>query len=156
MTSALAGVVDRGTAASIRAAGLSVNLAGKTGTTNEGRDAWFVGYSSRLLALVWVGFDDGTPHGLSASHAAVPIWTDFMKQAVDAYPVTDFEIPSGVSAVSIDITNGYAANRFCPARRRVLSRRHRAASLRGTHEPDRPRVRARGRAWDRFRGWLDH
>src|SRR6266478_8045491 len=56
-------------------------LAGKTGTTNEGRDAWFVGYSCRLLALVWVGFDNGEPHGLAGAEAALPIWTEFMRRA---------------------------------------------------------------------------
>jgi penicillin-binding protein 1B len=115
MTSLLAGVIDKGTAASVRARGIAADLAGKTGTTNDGRDAWFVGYSPRLLALVWVGFDDGSPHGLSAAQAAVPIWSDFMKQAIDAYPVPAFEIPDGIANVEIDITNGMAANRFCPA-----------------------------------------
>lgn len=76
MTALLQDVVERGTGSRTRLAGLPGQMAGKTGTTNEGRDAWFVGYSSRLLALVWVGFDSGAPHGLTAAEAAVPIWAD--------------------------------------------------------------------------------
>jgi penicillin-binding protein 1B len=155
VTSALEGVVDRGTATAIRAAGLSADVAGKTGTTNDGRDAWFVGYSTRLVALVWVGFDDGESHGLAASQVAVPIWADFMKQAIDAYPVEEFSIPEGISVVSVDITNGFAANRYCPA----------AATeyfLTGTEPPpctehaspiDRAIEHASG-FWERFRGWI--
>lgn len=155
MTSVLSGVVDRGTAASVRAAGLSADVAGKTGTTNEGRDAWFVGYSSQMLALVWVGFDDGTPHGLSASQVAVPIWTEFMKQAVDAYPSPDFDIPEGITSLQVDLTNGYAANRYCPANRAEYF-------LAGTEPPpcsehtssmDRAFDHAID-AWDRLRNWL--
>jgi hypothetical protein len=67
------------------------------------------GLSARVIS------DDGSPHGLSAAQAAVPIWSDFMKQAIDAYPVPAFEIPDGIANVEIDITNGMAANRFCPA-----------------------------------------
>src|SRR5262249_40620941 len=75
-----------GTAVSARARGVPGDIAGKTGTTNEGRDAWFVGYSSRLLAVVWVGFDDGRAHGLTGAQAALPIWADFMRQALGAHP----------------------------------------------------------------------
>jgi penicillin-binding protein 1B len=84
MTALLQDVVEGGTGSRARVAGLLGQLAGKTGTTNEGRDAWFVGYSSRLLTLVWVGFDDGTPHGLTGAEAAVPIWAEFMHRACSA------------------------------------------------------------------------
>jgi penicillin-binding protein 1B len=155
MTSLLQGVVDHGTASSARAAGIASDLAGKTGTTNEGRDAWFVGYTPRLLALVWVGFDDGEPHRLTAAQAALPIWTDFMKQAIDAYPVPAFEVPEGITWVEIDITNGSAANRYCPARAREVF-------LAGTEPPPcsvhvSPVDRAVDQAidvWKRFKGWL--
>jgi len=76
----------QGPAGAVRASGLPDVIAGKTGTTNDGRDAWFVGYTPKLLALVWVGFDGGEPHGMSGARAALPIWVDFMKQAFDAYP----------------------------------------------------------------------
>jgi 1A family penicillin-binding protein len=114
MTSLLQGVIRTGTAASVPALGLSGEVAGKTGTTNEGRDAWFVGYSSRLLAVVWVGFDDGEAHGLSGAQAALPIWADFMKQALGAYPAPPFVIPEGISFADIDATNGKLAGSSCP------------------------------------------
>jgi len=89
-------------------------VAGKTGTTNDGRDAWFVGYTPTLLALVWVGFDNGDAHGLTGAQAAVPIWAEFMRPALDAYPPPSFAVPAGVMTVKIDATNGRAANLFCP------------------------------------------
>src|SRR5438309_3078728 len=97
ITSLLKGVVKSGTGSAVHSSGLPEVIAGKTGTTNDGRDAWFVGYTPRLLALVWVGFDGGDPHGMRGARAALPIWVDFMKQAIDAYPQSDFEVPSGIS-----------------------------------------------------------
>ena len=114
MTSLLQGVIRTGTAASMPVLGISGEVAGKTGTTNDGRDAWFVGYSSRLLAVVWVGFDDGEAHGLSGAQAALPIWADFMKQALGAYPAPPFAIPDGISFADIDATNGKLAGSSCP------------------------------------------
>jgi penicillin-binding protein 1B len=114
MTSLLEGVMATGTGAPARALGVRGAVAGKTGTTNEGRDAWFVGYAPRLLAVVWVGYDGGDAHGLSGAEAALPIWADFMQQALDAYPQPAFTVPGGVAFADIDVTNGYLANRFCP------------------------------------------
>jgi penicillin-binding protein 1B len=114
MTSLLEGVINTGTGAEARAFGVPGRVAGKTGTTNEGRDAWFVGYSSNLLVLVWVGFDDSTAHGLSGAEAALPIWADFMKQALTTYPAAAFVVPPGVATVSIDPTNGKRAGAYCP------------------------------------------
>ncbi len=114
MTSLLRGVIRSGTAVSAQALGLTGEVAGKTGTTNEGRDAWFVGYSTRLVAAVWVGFDDGAAHGLSGAAAALPIWTQFMKQALDAYPAPDFRVPDGIRTANIDATNGKLAGDGCP------------------------------------------
>jgi penicillin-binding protein 1B len=81
MTSLLAGVVKNGTARIARGVAPGVTVAGKTGTTNAGRDAWFVGYTPTLLAVVWVGFDSGEPHRLSGAEAALPIWAEFMRTA---------------------------------------------------------------------------
>jgi penicillin-binding protein 1B len=114
ITALLRGVIRTGTGMAARALGVPGDVAGKTGTTNEGRDAWFVGYSSRLLTVVWVGFDDGSPLALSAAQAAVPIWADFMRQAHEAYPAPDFVAPEGVSFADIDSTNGKRANGSCP------------------------------------------
>lgn len=155
MTSLLEGVVNKGTAASVRAQGLAADLAGKTGTTNDGRDAWFVGYSASLLALVWVGFDDGTPHGLTAAQAAVPIWADFMKQAIDAYPVPAFEIPDGISSIDVDITNGMTANRFCPAvTREVFLAGTEPPPCTDHHSPLERAVDGTRNVWRRFRDWF--
>jgi penicillin-binding protein 1B len=116
MTSLLESVVNSGTGTSARALGVPGALAGKTGTTNDGRDAWFVGYSPTLLTLVWVGFDTNEAHGLSGSEGALPIWSDFMKQALDLYPtVNAFAVPQGITFAEIDTTNGRIANRYCPA-----------------------------------------
>jgi penicillin-binding protein 1B len=114
MTSLLSGVMQSGTAAAAAALGAPPGLAGKTGTTNDGRDAWFVGYAADLLAVVWVGFDDGTPLGLSGAQVALPLWTEFMKHALDAYPSAPFTVPAGIVTLDIDATNGKLANRFCP------------------------------------------
>jgi len=81
VTEALEGAVDHGTGRSLRALGFHGRLAGKTGTTNGFRDAWFVGYTPALAAGVWVGFDDGTSVGLSGARAALPIFAGFAKRA---------------------------------------------------------------------------
>jgi len=149
MTSLLQGVIRSGTASS--APGLSAEVAGKTGTTNEGRDAWFVGYSSRLLAVVWVGFDDGQAHGLSGAQAALPIWADFMGQALAAYPAPAFTVPPGIAFARIDATNGKLAGDSCPL---VV----RETFLEGTLPA--PCDEHRGLSdhirgwWRRFRDWL--
>jgi penicillin-binding protein 1B len=123
LTSLLEGVMSSGTGASARALGLTGAVAGKTGTTNDGRDAWFVGYAPRLLAVVWVGFDSRDAHGLSGAEAALPIWADFMRQALEAYPQPAFAVPSGITFADIDVTTGQLANRHCPviARETFLS-----------------------------------
>ncbi len=98
MHNMLRGVVERGTAQRVRELGFTRPAAGKTGTTNDSRDAWFAGYTPDLLALVWVGFDRQSELGLSGSSAALPIWTDFMKHATSRLPVTDFVTPPGAAA----------------------------------------------------------
>ena len=102
MNNMLRGVVERGTARSVRLQGFTRPAAGKTGTTNDARDAWFAGYTPDLLALVWVGFDHQSELGLPGSRAALPIWTDFMKKATSRLPVTDFVTPPGVSSFEAD------------------------------------------------------
>jgi penicillin-binding protein 1B len=115
MTSLLEGVIDAGTGAAARSLGVTGAVAGKTGTTNDGRDAWFVGYAPGLLALVWVGYDGSLAHGLSGAEGALPIWAEFMRPALETMPATGgFTVPSGVSFAEIDLTNGKLANRFCP------------------------------------------
>jgi penicillin-binding protein 1B len=151
VTSLLMGVMESGTAAGAKALGVPAGLAGKTGTTNEARDAWFVGYAPSLLAIVWVGFDDGQPHGMSGSEAALPIWADFMKQALDAYPPSAFPVPAGIVSADIDVSNGKLANRYCPVVKREVF-------LAGTEPPP---CSDHGGAvdqvldwWRRFKGWF--
>jgi len=114
ITSLLGGVITTGTASSARSLGVHGEVAGKTGTTNDARDAWFVGYTPSLLALVWVGFDDNTPIGLSGSQAALPIWADFMKQVAGAYGTATFAVPAGITVSPVDPTTGKLATRYCP------------------------------------------
>jgi penicillin-binding protein 1B len=108
------GVLDRGSGRSARLLGFNRPAAGKTGTTNDTKDAWFVGYTTDLLAVVWVGFDNGTKLGLSGAQAAVPIWTDFMKKATAGTPVTDFAPPAGIRMMDVDPLTGYRATPNCP------------------------------------------
>jgi len=113
MTFILEGVVERGTATSVKA--LDRPVAGKTGTTNEQRDAWFIGYTPDLTVGVWVGFDD--PNQTmgkmgTGGRVAAPIWLDFMQPALVGTPVTDFEIPENISCVNIDPNSGRRAGEW--------------------------------------------
>jgi penicillin-binding protein 1A len=100
-------VVEEGTA---RAAGAKLHrpLAGKTGTSSDKRDAWFVGFSPDLLAAVWLGYDDGKSlgEGEAGGRTAVPIWTEFMARALADRPVKDFAVPPGIEVVRIDPSTG--------------------------------------------------
>jgi penicillin-binding protein 1A len=109
VTDLLRSVVTEGTASKAQALGRP--LAGKTGTSNEARDAWFVGYSPRVVAGVWVGFDDRRPLGRreSGGHTALPIWIDVMRRAERGRPPVDFPRPSGVVTARIDPSNGLLA-----------------------------------------------
>jgi penicillin-binding protein 1B len=151
MTSLLEGVIKSGTGASARALGVPGAIAGKTGTTNEGRDAWFVGYAPGLLTVVWVGFDSNEPHGLSGAQGALPIWAEFMRPALEAYAPQGFTVPAGVLFADIDLDNGKLANRFCP-------RIGKEVFVAGTEpEPCRDHGGLGDRVqdwWHRFRDWL--
>jgi penicillin-binding protein 1B len=116
VTNMMRSVLNEGTGAPARAAGFSLDAAGKSGTTNDLRDAWFVGFTPELLTVVWVGFDDNQPLGLSGSQAALPIWTDFMKAATAGHPSRSFEVPDGITFVEIDRENGKLATPACPGR----------------------------------------
>jgi len=114
VTNMMRSVLNEGTAASARSLGFTLDAAGKTGTTNDLRDAWFVGFTPELLTVVWVGFDDNQPVGLSGSQAALPIWTDFMVRALAGHPSTPFDTPEGISFVDIDPDTGKLALPGCP------------------------------------------
>lgn len=112
-TTMMKGVLDRGTGASARSMGFQAIAAGKTGTTSNYRDAWFVGFTPGLLALVWVGFDDNAEIKMSGARAALPMWTGFMKET-DPKGDGDFASPSGVTLVKIDPRTGGLTNSACP------------------------------------------
>jgi membrane carboxypeptidase/penicillin-binding protein len=116
VTHMLRSVLNNGTAAAARTTlGFKEDAAGKTGTTNELRDAWFIGYTPDLLCAVWVGRDDNTPIRLTGARAALPIWVDFMKQALDGRPARQFTAPAeNVVFVDIDPDTGDLATPWCP------------------------------------------
>ena len=114
VTNMMRSVINEGTGAGARAAGFTADAAGKSGTTNDLRDAWFVGFTPELLTVVWVGLDDNRPLGLSGAQAALPIWTAFMKNAVAGRTSSSFEAPQGVSFVEIDRDTGKIATPNCP------------------------------------------
>jgi membrane carboxypeptidase/penicillin-binding protein len=114
VTNMLRSVINEGTGAAARAMGFTPDAAGKSGTTNDQRDAWFVGFTPELLTVVWVGFDDNTPIGLTGSQVALPIWTEFMKVAVAGRTGSQFEPPPGISFVEIDRDTGKLATPNCP------------------------------------------
>ena len=115
MLDMLRGVVEGGTGRAVRALGFRRPCAGKTGTTNDFRDAWFVGFTPDLVAVVWVGFDDNRPmrdtkgRGLTGARAALPIWVRFMKRALANHPFSDFPIPPGIEFVKVDPRTGTGA-----------------------------------------------
>jgi len=114
VTRIMEGVLDRGTAQRARGMGFTRPAAGKTGTTDDYRDAWFVGFTPNLLAVVWVGFDHRTDLNLAGSEAALPIWTEFMKRATAPLPAARFNPPPGVAVVRIDPQSGQLATEQCP------------------------------------------
>lgn len=108
------GVVNRGTAASLRRLGFRKTAAGKTGTTNDKRDSWFIGYTPKTLAVTWIGFDDNKPTGLSGSDAAVPMWARYMNSVTRGEPDSEFPVPPGISFTEVDVTSGGLATELCP------------------------------------------
>jgi penicillin-binding protein 1B len=114
VTDMLRGVLTRGTGAAARALGFAGDAAGKTGTTDDTRDAWFVGYTPELLGLAWVGYDDNAKTGLTGASGALPIWTDFMHGARHRWGLRAFAPPEGIVRVAVDPESGGRATRKCP------------------------------------------
>jgi penicillin-binding protein 1A len=110
MVSMLEGVVQRGTGSAAKAVG--VPLAGKTGTTNDGKDAWFVGFSPNLVVGVFVGYDEPQPLGRAETggRAAAPVFAGIMKDAVGGKPAIPFRVPPGITLVKINHKTGRLAN----------------------------------------------
>jgi penicillin-binding protein 1A len=120
ITSLMRSVVEEGTGAQVRE--LNRPAAGKTGTTNEYRDAWFDGYTPTLVASSWVGFDDHSSlgPGESGAKAALPVWLGFMKAALDGTPSSDFEVPQGVVLLRVDPSSGLLAGPRLPGRQEAF------------------------------------
>jgi penicillin-binding protein 1B len=114
VTNMMRAVMNEGTGAGARSQGFRLNAAGKSGTTNDLRDAWFVGFTPELLTVVWVGYDDNQPVGLGGSQAALPIWTSFMKRSLAARRDLSFQVPEGIVFADIDPLSGQLAGPFCP------------------------------------------
>ena len=114
MTTMMESVIDNGTGSTVRARGFTAPAAGKTGTSH---DAWFAGYTSNLLCVVWVGNDDYTDIKLTGGTTAGPIWAEFMKRAqkIPRYSnMTGFAAPSGVVNAQIDKVTNRLATPACP------------------------------------------
>jgi penicillin-binding protein 1B len=114
MTNMMEGVLNFGTAYEVRTRGFAAPAAGKTGTSHDG---WFAGYTSNLLCIVWVGFDDYSDIRLSGAQTAAPIWAEFMKKAVTLPEYSDvksFGQPAGVVDVQLDKTTNLLATPACP------------------------------------------
>jgi penicillin-binding protein 1B len=114
VTNMMRSVINEGTGAGARAAGFTHDAAGKSGTTNDLRDAWFVGFTPELLTVVWVGLDDNQPVGLTGTQAALPIWTTFMTRALAGRSGAAFEPPEGIAFAEIDRDTGQLATAACP------------------------------------------
>jgi penicillin-binding protein 1B len=113
ITSVLKGVMDRGTGAKARALGVRGPVAGKTGTTDGYRDAWFIGYTPDIAIGVWVGFDDERPIKLTGAQAALPIWSELAVWLIPRDP-PDFDMPVGVARRRVDPKSGQLATSQCP------------------------------------------
>lgn len=158
VASLLRGVVDAGTGAGVRREGFVAPAAGKTGTTDEYKDAWFVGFTPELAAGVWIGFDEPRtilPRGY-ASDVAAPVWATFMTKAVGSGGTGRWiEPPPGIAAVEVCVLSGLLATGSCPTYIEFFAAgtepfdrcsQHRsfldllAAPFRGLNRPDRPEL----------------
>ena len=119
LTNIMQSVIEAGTGNVVRRLGFTAPAAGKTGTSNDTRDAWFAGFTPRLLAVVWVGFDDNRELKLTGGQAAAPIWTEFMKCAAPLEPQLDFVPPPGVVFRELDRASGLLMTPTCPPENRV-------------------------------------
>jgi penicillin-binding protein 1B len=120
VTSLLVGAVDRGTARALRELGFEGDVAGKTGTSSDTRDAWFIGFTPDVAIGVWVGFDDGQSLGLSGATAALPIFADVLEAARGKSAGAPFPRPPGVIDAQIDPRTGLLAGLACPGESEIF------------------------------------
>ena len=136
ITNMMQNVIEHGTGFTVRQRGFLAPAAGKTGTSH---DAWFAGYTSNLLCIVWVGYDDYSDLKLAGAATAGPIWAEFMKRAVHLPQysnTTDFTPPSGVVTVSLDKTTNLLCHSQLPGRLQLGL--HRGLRAAGDLRPRRP------------------
>jgi penicillin-binding protein 1B len=122
ITSALRGAVERGTGRSLRSLGFRGPVAAKSGTTNNFRDAWFIGYTPSLTVGVWVGFDDGSRMGISGSRAALPIFGQFLVDTQGTYGEDEFSVPYGLEVAEVDRETGLLGGPGCRGETEVFLR----------------------------------
>ncbi len=149
ITHLLRGVMRDGTGRASERWGLSGLAAGKTGTSDGLRDAWFVGYTPDLAVGVWVGIDDGTPVGLTGAQAALPIWAAAMQAAVRRVPPREFAPPPGVVMASVDRETGRPSSFWCGGGARIEE-----AFRAGTEPPSACGEFSLAGPADRFLEWL--
>ncbi len=117
MVDLLQEVMRSGTAAKVRSLGFTLPAAGKTGTSHDG---WFAGFTSKLVCVVWIGFDDNKELGIEGAKSALPVWTEFMKRAHqhrEYRNVHGWDAPDGIVSVDIDPASGELATPACPSAR---------------------------------------
>jgi len=116
MTTILQSVVNRGTGYGARARGFTRPAGGKTGTSDNCMDNWFVGFTPQITAGVWIGYDDKTVIGknITGAHTALPVWTDFMIRAHENLPVEYFKVPPGIYFQTVCLESGLLATDKCP------------------------------------------
>ena len=148
VTNLLRGVMHAGTGRASAQWGLSEITAGKTGTTDDFRDAWFIGYTPDLAIGVWVGADDGTSVGLTGSQAALPIWASVMRSVVKRVPPRDFTPPPGVVFASVNRETGRLASVWCGDGGPVIQEAFKAGT-----EPNSACARAESTV-GQFLGWI--
>ena len=142
MVTMLQEVVESGTASGARRIGITGPIGGKTGTTDGYHDAWFVGFSTSVVAAVWVGFDQPASIGPDAYAAriALPIWGDFMKRAAATMPARDFPIPPDVTGHELCRVSHLKPLDDCPVTRIPQGRRRGAIA----DVPGAPRIAEAG------------
>jgi len=116
LTNMLESVMDHGTGAKARTLGFTRPAGGKSGTTNDYSDAWFIGFTPDVVSAVWVGYDERKPigHKMTGSAAALPAWTDIMIAANKDRPVAEFSVPDGVVFLTVCSETGMLATEHCP------------------------------------------
>lgn len=141
VVSALRGAVERGTARSLHELGVRGPVAGKTGTSDAARDAWFVGFTPDLVIGVWVGYDGDERLGLTGSEAALPIFAEFAKGALARALPRPFAVPKRIEVVEVDPASGLRAGPGCRGYEEVFL------------ADSAPRKRCKGDPWAFLRGW---